>query len=87
MDIWCGVFLAFDAETLAEECGREFAPVDFGICRKVGVEVTCGAAKLAADGCGVEHGELFAQSVAEHAYLFSETCGRCGLAVGLGEHG
>ena len=44
----------------------------------MGVEVTCGAAKLAADGCGVEHGELFAQSVAEHAYLFPRRVGDAG---------
>ena len=33
---------------------------------------------LAADGCGVEHGELFSQSVAEHAYSLSRRVGDAG---------
>ncbi len=53
----------------------------------MGVEVAGGTTELTADAHGVEHLELTAQTVGKHLYLFTKTCGRGWLSVGLGEHG
>ena len=53
----------------------------------VGIEIAGGSAKLGRHGHRLQFVQLLGEPIDKHHHLFSQPCGRGGLAVSLGQHG
>ena len=82
-----GILLTLQAELVGDEGIAELPPVVLRIGHMVGVEVAGSPAELRRDRQFLQSAKLLFKAVDIDHHLLAKTGGRCGLTVGLGQHG
>ena len=83
----CGELLALKAQLLAHKLIAERLPVVLRIGHMMCVIVSSSATKLGGQLASLQLVQLLAQTIGKYHDFFAQACGRCGLSVGLGQHG
>ena len=81
-----GPLLTFQAQLLADELVAESLPVVLRISDVMRIVVARRTTKLGCNLAGLQLVQLLRQTIDIHHHLLTQTCGRSGLSVCLGQH-
>ena len=82
----CCQLLTFKAKIFLQEFVAKLTPVNLRICHTVGVIVARGTSEFACKRHTVDGFHLLTQTVYKHHQFLAQSCGRCRLTVGVGQH-